>query len=125
MVIVLIHWKIKPDNVDDFLCHWQKKTTVHDREGLIGEFLSEGCHTSEFPWITWDLSGCEGLYRSFINVGLWRNGQDFHDQIGKYFKDKEEPEDFEQEHRVRTILRPKHWRMGDSILPSHDSGGTR
>ena len=124
MVIVLIHWKIKPDKVDDFFAYWQRSVVVQDRKGLIGEFLSEGCNTSEFPWITWDLSGCEGLYRSFINVGIWRNAQDFHEQIGMYFKDKEEPEDFEHEHRVRTILRPKHRRVGDASLPSHDSGGT-
>lgn len=124
MVIVLIHWKIKPDKVDDFFAYWQRSVVVQDREGLIGEFLSEGCNTSEFPWITWDLSGCEGLYRSFINVGLWRNAQDFHEQIGKYFKDKEEPKEFEYERRVRTTLRPKHWRMGDSSIPGHDSGGT-
>ena len=83
MVIVLIHWKIKPDKVDDFYCHWQRKTVVHDREGLIGEFLSEGCHTSEFPWITWDLTGCGGLYRLFINVGIWSSTSKATDEMQK------------------------------------------
>ena len=124
MVIVLIHWKIKPDKVCDFFDFWRKIAVVQDREGLIGEFLSEGCHTSEFPWIIWDLTGCEGLYRSFINVGIWSSTQDFNEQIAKYFGDKEGLKDFEQERRVRTVLRPRHWRIGDSSLPVHDSGGT-
>lgn len=124
MVIALIHWKIKPDLVGKFLKFWRKTAVVQDRRGLIGEFLSEGCHTSEFPWITWDLTGCEGVYRSFINVGMWDNAEDFHEQIGKYFKEEAEPEGFEYEVRTRTILRPKCWRIGDSRLPLHDSGGT-
>lgn len=122
MVIVLIHWKIKPDRVDEFLDYWRKVATVQDRAGLIGEFLSEGCRRSEFPWITWDFTGREGVYRSFINVGIWAKAEDFHDQIAKYFQDK--AQDFEHEHRVRTVLRPRCWRMGDSSLPVHDSGGT-
>ena len=124
MVIVLIHWKIKPGSVADFLDYWRKVATVQDRAGLIGEFLSEACHTSEFPWITWDLTGHEGVYRSFVNVGMWAKAEDFHDQIAKYFRDGVEPQDFEHEPRVRTVLRPRCWRMGDSSLPVHDSGGT-
>ena len=124
MVIALIHWKIKIDAVCTFLEYWQKEAVVQDRKGLIAEFLSEGCHVSEFPWITWHFTGCEGVYRSFVNVGMWNNAEDFRDQIGKYFQGKAEPKNFEYEMRTRTILRPKHWRVGDSILPLHDSGGT-
>lgn len=124
MVIVLIHWKIKPDLVDKFLKYWRTKVVVQDRKGLIGEFLSEACHTSEFSWITWDLTGCEGVYRSFINVGMWDNAEDFREQIGKYFEGKAQPKDFEYEMRTRTVLRPTCWRIGDSSLPLHDSGGT-
>ena len=124
MVIALIHWKIKPDMVGKFREYWRKTVVVQDRKGLIGEFLSEACHTSEFRWITWDLTGCEGVYRSFINVGMWDNAEDFHEQIGKYFKEGAERLDFEHCPRTRTILRPDSWRIGDSSLPLHDSGGT-
>ena len=122
MVIALIHWKIKPNKVDKFLKFWRKLALVQDRKGLIGEFLSEACHTTEFPWITWDITGHEGVYRSFVNVGIWGDAEDFHDQIGKYFTEKKKK--FEYEPRIRTILRPACWRMGDSRLPIHDSGGT-
>ena len=122
MVIVLIHWKVKHDRVDEFHQHWRQKTVVHDRAGLIGEFLSEACHTSEFPWITWDLTGCEGKYRSFINVGIWRDAETFHEQVARYFP-QSKPLDFEYEMRVRTVLRPDSWRIGDSHLPIDDSDG--
>ena len=71
MIIVLIHWKIKPDQemVDKFLQFWRQSAVVDDRRGLVGEFLTEAHSTSEYTWITWQLTGCEGKYRSFINVG--------------------------------------------------------
>ena len=124
MVIALVHWMIKPESVSEFLDYWRKEAVVQDRRGLIGEFLSEACHTSEFPWITWDLTGREGVYRSFINVGLWHSADDFHEQIGKYFVAPGEPKSFEHKERTRTILRPTCWRIGDSNLPLHDSGDT-
>ena len=124
MVIVLVRWKIKPSKVEAFLEYWRKTAIVQDREGLVGEFLSEACHTSEFPWITWDLTGCEGVYRSFVNVGIWNNAKDFHEQIGKYFKGKAKRQNFEYEERIRAILRPTCWRMGDAKLPIHCSDGT-
>ena len=124
MVIALIHWKIKPRLVSEFLDYWQEEAVVQDRRGLIGEFLSEACHLSEFPWITWDLTGCDGAYRSFINVGMWNSAGDFHEQIGKYFVASGERKSFEHKERTRTILRPTCWRIGDSSLPPHDSEGT-
>ena len=124
MVIALIHWKIEPDRVEEFLEFWQKKAVVQDRSGLVGEFLSEVGDAGEFPWVTWDLADREGVYRSYVNVGLWRNADDFHHQIARYFNDDTAPESFESERRVRAILRPLHWRVGYAELPIQDSGGT-
>lgn len=125
MVIVLIHWKIKPACVEDFFEYWRKKAVVQDRSGLIGEFLSEVCDVDKFDWVTWDdLAGREGVYRSFVNAGLWRNADDFQCQVAKYFNDDAAPQSFEAERRVRTILYPQCWRVGDARLPIQDSCGT-
>lgn len=125
MVIALIHWKIKPDMVREFLEYWRTKAVVQDRSGLIGEFLSEPCDISEYQWITWYLAPIgENVYTSFINVGIWDNAEGFHDQIGKYFKEGAKRLDFEHCPRTRTILRPDSWRVGHSSLPLHDSRGT-
>ncbi len=123
MIIVLIHWKIKPEMVEDFLKFWKDTAVVTDRRGLVGEFLTEAHSTAEYPWVTWHLTGCEGKYRSFINVGYWDSAQEFQEQIGKYFETSTEMQKFEAERRVRTALKPKCWRMGDGNLPIHDSGG--
>ena len=125
MIIALIHWKIKPEQemVDSFLDFWRKTAVVNDRSGLIGEFLTEAHSTAEYSWITWHLTGCEGKYRSFINVAYWNSAEDFYAQIGKLFETSTGTKEFEAEPRVRTVLKPNCWRMGDSTLPIHDSGG--
>ena len=76
MIIVMIHWKIVPDRVDEFLEFWRKEALINDRRGLVGELLTEAHSTAEFEWITWQLTGCEGKYRSFINIGYWDNAKD-------------------------------------------------
>ena len=99
MIIVIIHWKIKPEQekVEEFLEFWRKAALVGDRTGLIGEFLSEGHSTKEFGWITWPLTGCERKHKSFVNVGYWNSAEEFQEQIGKYFDSSTGPKDFEAE----------------------------
>ena len=123
MIIVMIHWKIVPDRVDEFLEFWRKEALINDRRGLVGEFLTEAHSTAEFEWITWQLTGCEGKYRSYVNIGYWDNAKEFYKQVGKYFETSTGKRDFEYQPRIRTVLKPKCWRMGDSSLPKHDSGG--
>ena len=125
MIIVLIEWKIKPEPemVEKFLRFWKKKAVVSDRRGLIGEFLTEAHSTAEYGWITWQLTGCEGKYRSFINIGYWSSAEEFHAQVGKYFETSARLKEFEAEPRVRAVLKPNCWRIGDGTLPIHDSGG--
>ena len=85
MVVVLIHWKIVPGRVAEFLTYWKQRAVIQDRSGLIGEFLSEAHSTAEFDWITWDVTEGRSDCRSFINVGLWSDAMAFQDQIAKYF----------------------------------------
>ena len=124
MVIVLIKWMIKPKKkaIKAFLHHWKTKALVQDRRGLVGEFLSE---VELEKYTTWDLR--DGSTRRegklFVNVGIWANRDEFEEQIAKYFNDDKPIESFELERRVRTVLKPVGWRMGDASLPVHDSGG--
>lgn len=125
MIVVLIHWKIRPEPkmVKKFLKFWKETAVVSDRGGLVGEFLTEAHSTAEFSWITWQLNGCEGKYRSFVNVGYWKSVEEFHAQIGKHFETSTQLKEFEAECRVRTVLKPKCWRIGDGAMPIRDSGG--
>ena len=124
MQIVLIHWKIRPDGEAAFLHFWREQAIVEDRSGLVGEFLSATVDKSKLlPWITWDLADKPGCYRSFVNVGIWQDAAEFHDQVSKYFAT--EKKDFECEPRVRALLTPEHWRIGKGHLPTSDSDGVR
>lgn len=123
MIIVVVHWKIRPERVGEFLEFWKSAAVVNDRKGLIAEFLSEGHSTDDFDWITWPFTGCEGLYRSFVNVGYWKSGEEFEEQVAEYFDSSAGPESFEAEPRQRTALKPKCWRIGNSRLPAQDSAG--
>lgn len=126
MVIVLIKWKVRPQqrDIDAFLTFWNQEAIVQDRRGLIGEFLSEVETTESYPYITWDV-GEEKLdaYKVYVNVGMWADATSFHEQIAQYFNDEKPLKGFEVERRIRTVLLPRCWRMGDALLPIHDSGG--
>ena len=74
--------------------------------------------------MTWEFDKAKGdTYKTFVNVAIWDNADAFQEQIGKYFNDDNPLKDFEAERRVRMVLEPVCWRMGDASLPKHDSGG--
>ena len=126
MIIVMIKWKIlnKQAKIDAFLDFWKQEVVVQNRIGLVGEFLSEIGSRERYNYITWDFEKPDGdTYKIFINVAIWADADAFQEQIGKYFNDKKPLKAFEAERRVRTVLEPACWRMGDASLPKHDSGG--
>ena len=126
MIIVLIKWKIenKQKKLDAFLDFWKQEAVVHDRKGLVGEFLSKIGSGEQYDYITWDFEKPEGdTYKIFVNVAIWADADAFQEQIDKYFNDNNPLKDFEAERRVRTVLEPACWRIGDAPLPKHDSSG--
>ena len=126
MVIVLIKWKIKPEQESTFLTYWRQDATVTDRTGLIGEFLSE---VGSEPYITWELAEpntpAHPPHKVFVNIGIWADADTFHEQIGQYFNDKKPIEPFEAARRVRTVVHPTCRRMGSAALPGGDTEGVR
>ena len=126
MIIVLIKWKIenKQEQINAFLDFWKQEAVIQDRKGLVGEFLSEIGSQDRYDYITWDFEQPEGdTYKLFINVAIWADADAFQDQIGQYFNDKNPLKTFEAERRVRTVLEPVSWRLGDASLPVRDSEG--
>lgn len=53
--IVVVEWKIKKGREAEFLDYWSTRSTIPDRSGLIGEFLSGVEDRDRFPWINWTL----------------------------------------------------------------------
>src|SRR4051794_41955294 len=88
MRIVLIEWRIRKGQEEQFLEYWSKRAVVQDRSGLIAEFLSRVESPQQYPWITWDL---DERWTTFVNVGLWRGGADFGGQKGRPLDDTPPP----------------------------------
>ena len=126
MIIVLIKWKIenKQEQINAFLEFWKQKAVVQDRQGLVGEFLSELGSRDRYDYVTWDFEKPKGdTYKIFINVAIWGDADAFQEQIGQYFNDNKPLMPFEAERRIRTVLEPVSWRMGEASLQVQDSEG--
>ena len=116
MRIVLVEWRIRKGEEEQFLEYWSKRVIVQDRSGLIGEFLSRVESRQQYPWITWEL---DERWTTFVNVGLWREASDFEEQIGRYMNEARPPMAFEAERRRRVLVAPERWRMGGTGLPTY------
>lgn len=120
--IVVVEWKIKKGQEQEFREYWAKKSTIPDRSGLIAEFLSGEEDRGRFPWINWAATKSDD-YTVFYNVGIWRRSDDFMGQIGKYIDNNRPPLAFEAARRSRVFLQPLEWRIGQSQLPAKDAEG--
>ena len=117
MRIVLVEWRIRPGREKEFLDYWSRREVVPERDGLIGEFLNRVDTASQSPWVTWPL---DPRWTTFVNVGLWRNAEDFHEQIGYKINDETLALPFEAERRRRIFVAPERWRSGNAALPLSD-----
>jgi hypothetical protein len=117
MRIVLVEWRIRRGHEEEFLDYWSSRATVRDRTGLIGEFLSCVEDRNEYPWMIWEL---DERWTTFVNVGLWRQGADFQEQIGRLIDDTQPLMTFEAERRRRVFVAPERWRMGGTVLPASE-----
>ncbi|MBF9232318.1 hypothetical protein [Microvirga alba] len=120
--IVLVEWRIKKGHEDEFLEYWSKRATVADRSGLIGEFLSRVEDRKQFPWMVWNL---DRRWTTFVNVGFWRHGDDFHQQIGRFIDNSKPPLAFEAQKRRRVFVAPERWRIGSSPFLTSDHSSVR
>jgi hypothetical protein len=125
MRIVVVEWKIKKGREQEFLSYWAERSTVANRDGLISEFLSAVDSKEKWPWINWAGPIDKPGVTTYYNVGLWRDGDAFQDQIGKFIDNNRPPLDFEAERRTRVFLAPQRWRAGMTGLPVKDSEGTK
>jgi hypothetical protein len=125
MIIVLIHWRIKPtDEAENaFVQFWTTMATINIKTHLAGEFLSAPLPANQFPFRVDDLFFGHGVLdcRHFINVGLWNDFESFNEQVGKYMRDDKPILPFEADRRTRTVLEPRHWRVGQWTLPGKGS----
>jgi hypothetical protein len=120
--IVLVEWRIKKGREAEFLKYWSTRATIEDRSGLVGEFLSKVEDQKQFPWMVWNL---DRRWTTFVNVGFWREAEDFQKQIGRLINNQRPPLAFEAQRRRRVFLAPERWRMGATPLYLTDHPSVR
>ena len=122
MVVVLIHWRIKPTEEAEaaFFCYWKHVATIDDKSSLAAEYLSAPMSPQEVPFRIDDLTFGHGILncKHFINVGIWETWDAFYEQVGKHMNDDAPLQPFEADRRTRTVLLPKQSRVGKWSLPS-------
>jgi len=120
--IVLVEWRIKKGREEEFLEYWSTRATIADRSGLIGEFLSRVEDRKQYPWMVWDL---DRRWTTFVNVGFWRDGADFQEQIGRFIDNSKPPQAFEAQKRRRVFIAPERWRIGEAPFLAADHPSVR
>lgn len=120
--IVLVEWRIKKGREQEFVDYWSKQATIADRSGLVGEFLSRVEDRKQFPWMVWNL---DPRWTTFVNVGIWRSGADFDQQIGRFINNAKPPLAFEAQKRRRVLVAPERWRIGATPFLESDHPDVR
>src|ERR687894_710217 len=120
--IVAVEWRIKKGQENEFLEYWSTRSTIPDRSGLVGEFLNRVESREQYPWMVWELN--EG-WTTFINIGIWREGADFQQQIGRFIDNSRPPLAFEADRRRRVFMAPERWRIGNTSLLNDDHPAVR
>jgi hypothetical protein len=118
MMIVLVRWFIKPDQVDAFKTWWDAESRPRDPTLLFAEFLSDPTPQAEVAGYSTDALQPEfGEYVQVVNVAIWRDRTAFETVIEP--KDNRPLLDFETQLPIRTILEPAEIHAGwwDIALP--------
>jgi len=115
MVVVLVHWLIRPGKEEDFKARWEQMI-IGANEGLYREILTELDREPANPkFHTFSLG--DPFYSTFINIGVWESVDHFDRAVGKYIPEAEivekdgrqkfsiELEEFEFKLRERTVLK--------------------
>jgi len=115
MVVVLVHWLIKPGREQDFKDRWHQMT-IPSNSGLYREILTElDMNPSNPKFHTFSVG--DPFYSTFINIGVWESVEHFDRAVSPYIPEAEivdrdgrqkytiELEAFEFKLRERVILR--------------------
>lgn len=134
MVIILVHWLIKKgfSHEQKFKETWTNMT-IQPNTGLYREMLTTVELDSDPKFNTFSLT--DEAYKTFINIGIWKDLESFDEAVGKYIMPPENRapiakpdtemqaiylQDFEFKMRERVILSKVLDRKGALELPEAD-----
>jgi hypothetical protein len=115
MVVILVHWLIRPGSEEEFKSRWNQMT-IGLGSGLYREILTELDPEPVNPkFHTFSLG--DPFYSTFINIGIWKSVEHFDRAVGKYIPEAQiiekdgkqkysiELEGFEFKLRERVVLK--------------------
>jgi hypothetical protein len=115
MVVILVHWLIRPGREEEFKSRWNQMT-IGLGAGLYREILTELDSEPVNPkFHTFSLG--DPFYSTFINIGIWESVDQFDRAVGKYIPEAQivekdgkqkysiELEAFEFKLRERVVLK--------------------
>jgi hypothetical protein len=134
MVIIMVHWLIKEgySHEEKFKNLW-KTMTIQPNTGLYREMLTTVALDSDPKFNTFSLT--DKAYKTYINIGIWKDLASFDEAVGKYITAPErraplaKPDvemdavylnDFEFKMRERVILTKVLDRKGALEFPPPD-----
>lgn len=126
MVLVLVRWYIKNGREKDFKDLWINTMDPKDKSGLFREFFSSPIEDKNEKYHTLDFES--NYYTTYINVGVWKDLENFDIAIGSFIPDRRksiknngkeiiEVFDFEFKLRERIVMKVEEDRNGNWILP--------
>lgn len=123
MEIILVHWLIKPDKIEEFVEHWKSNMKIGNAEGFYREILTRPVSKPDDKFNTFSVT--DKHYETYINIAIWESLEHFDAAIKKFYpsattEQKEggkrkqiiELEDFEYKMRERIVLKPLGDRAG-------------
>lgn len=126
MVIIIVRWYIKEGQSKNFKKAWIEIMEPEIKSGLFREFFSKPIDNVAEKHHTLDMESMH--YKTYINVGLWKDVTDFEESIGRFIlgrlphpndnkKELLEIFDFEYKLRERIVMDVEESRGGEWILP--------
>ncbi|OJV52973.1 MAG: hypothetical protein BGO31_04255 [Bacteroidetes bacterium 43-16] len=126
MVIVIVRWYIKAGYEEVFKETWIKTMEPKIKDGLFREFFSKPIDNVVEKHHTLDIESKH--YNTFINVGIWKDVEEFENSIGNFIlgrtahnkdpqKELMEIFNFEYKLRERIVMSVEENRTGLWELP--------
>lgn len=127
MVIVIVRWYIIEGQEENFKKTWIEIMEPQIKTGLFSEFFSKPIDSIKEKYHTLDVESKH--YKTFINVGIWKDVEAFDEAIGSFILGRKphdrDPQkqfmeifEFEYKLRERIVMTVEESRSGEWTLPS-------
>ncbi len=117
MIVVLVHWHIVKESVLEFKSIWKEKMVPLDTSGLYFEIFTEVNNTDAKDPRYHSLDLENPHYETFVNIGIWRELNDFENAIGGFLPPTQEIyDDNSKEMKIQIMMSKYEYKLRDRIV---------